>query len=104
MVSYFSPEANNTIAGLSNFDRPAKSKKRLSNFFYKAGWCLFVGLFEQEPLVNEDILEYCDPQYLQVYFVFSLPSYNECLFVGLLEQEPDVREETDEYFEPQYSQ
>ena len=50
------------------------------------------------------MLEYWFPQYLQVYFGFSLPSYNECLFVGLLEQERDVNVETDEYLLPQYSQ
>ena len=85
---------------------PNKNNKILVRLisYHNAGWCLFVGLFEQEPLVNEDMLEYCIPQYLQVYFGFSLPSYNECLLVGLLEQEPDVNEETEEYFIPQYSQ
>jgi hypothetical protein len=63
-------------------------------FSYIAGSCLFEGLFEHEPEVKDDMLEYFDPQCLHVYWRFSEPSYSSCLFEGLLEHEPEVRLET----------
>jgi len=80
--------------------------------FYNAGACFPLqnpfGCFEQELDVNEDNVENCCPQYLQVYLVFSVPSYSLCFPLqnplGCFEHELDVSEETLENFCPQYSQ
>lgn len=50
------------------------AKPPLINDFYIAGWCFFVGLFEQEPEHKLVKLEYLLPQHLQTYCDFSEPS------------------------------
>ena len=73
----------------------------LFNRFYIAGSCRFVGLFEHEELVSEEMVGNFAPQCLQVYCDFSDPSYNSCLLVGLLGHEELVSEDTLEYLAPQ---
>jgi hypothetical protein len=64
-----------------------------------------VGLLEQELDVKLERLEYLLPQHLQVYCVFSLPSYKACLFPsGFFEQELDVKLDTLEYLLPHHLQ
>lgn len=54
------------------------------------------------------MLEADEPQYLQVYFDFSLPSYKTCFPLlgpkGCLEQFEDVSELILEAFDPQFWQ
>lgn len=79
---------------------------------YSAGACLPLhgpfGCFMQLEEVSADSEEKLWPQYLQVYLLFSLPSYNLCLPLhgpaGCFMQLDDVNEDTDENFCPQYSQ
>ena len=58
--------------------------------------------------LHDEIVEDEVPQYLQLYLVFSLPSYNLCfpfpLPNGCLWQEFAVKLEILELFVPQYSQ
>jgi hypothetical protein len=56
------------------FEISKGAKLPLIKAFYNAGWCFFVGLFEQEFEVKLLRLENLCPQYLQVYCDFSLPS------------------------------
>jgi hypothetical protein len=77
---------------------------------YMAGACFPLptplGCLRQLNAVNEvKLLKDC-PQCLQVYLLFSLPSYNLCFPfpAGCLEQLNAVKLETDENICPQYSQ
>jgi hypothetical protein len=84
----------------------------LRKAFYIAGSCFplpaLSGCREQLMEVNDDILLLWLPQYLQVYFGFSLPSYNTCLPLpeplGWREQLMDVSVETLDACAPQYLQ
>ena len=81
-------------------------------FFYSAGECFPLyaplGCREQGPVVRFAMLEDLCPQYLQVYCVFSDPSYGACfpLFEpsGCRVQIPVVRFAMLENFCPQYLQ
>ena len=77
-------------------------------FIYKAGECLPFpcGCLKHELDVKLDIEERCVPQYLQVYFVFSLPSYRTCLPrpSGCLLHELIVKLDTLDDFVPQFAQ
>ena len=66
-------------------------EKRKKNF-YSAGECVLCGLLRQGPTVKALIFGYEAPQYLQVYFDFSDPSYNSCFFpYGFRLQGPTVK-------------
>jgi len=80
--------------------------------FYKAGECFplfgpLACLIQLDAVI--ELIEPNDcPQYLQVYFDFSLPSYSLCFPLfgpsGCLMQLDAVKLETLENFCPQYSQ
>ena len=84
----------------------------MSSIDYKAGACFPLpapfGCREHELEVILEIEDECVPQYLQVYWDFSLPSYNECFPLpapfGCLEQGLDVKLDTLDEDVPQYWQ
>lgn len=69
-----------TVKNFSQKNSKAEKPLLSLNLFYKAGWCLFEGLFEHPFAVNPVIVDDFTPQYLQLYCFFSLPSYNSCFF------------------------